>query len=139
MQHIMSQHRTTEKTKSFLDIHTIVGVCFVAIILNFNLDLFITKPAFASEASGKIEKIEEISDGRFVVFIEEAANRLNKPDCLHPIGYFMVANENSVEGKKHIDMLRYAKKNNLAVSIVGTGTCKRWVDAEDINYLGISW
>jgi hypothetical protein len=139
MQHILVQDSVTKQPKLFVDIHTILRVCFATIVLNLSLDLFIIKPAFASEASGKIEKIQEISDGRFVVFIENAANRIDKPNCLHPIGYFMIANENSVEGKKHIDMLRFAKKNNLAVDIVGTGTCKRWVDAEDINYLGISW
>jgi hypothetical protein len=107
------------------------------VILLLGVGLLSGKPTFASEATGRIQKIENISDGRFIVFIQGAADRPNKPSCVHPVGYFVVANENSRKGQKQIRLLRRAKKNNLVVSIVGTGACNRFVDAEDINYLGL--
>lgn len=93
---------------------------------------------FGSEAHGRIERLQEISDGRVLVFIEGAANRPGKPSCVHPVGYFAVVNENSPEGRQQIAMLRDAKRNGLAVDIVGTGDCRRWVDSEGISYLGIN-
>ena len=108
------------------------------VFLYLSLGLFLPNSAFASEAHGRVEKLEQISDGRFVVFVKGAANRPNKPACLHPVGYFIIADENSDEGKMQIKMLKYAKKNKVSVDIVGTGTCKRFVDAEDISYMGIT-
>jgi hypothetical protein len=49
----------------------------------------------------------------------------------------MMAYENSAQGEKQIQTLTRAKRNNYIAHIVGTGTCKRWVDAEDINYLSV--
>jgi hypothetical protein len=43
----------------------------------------------------------------------------------------------SAQGEKQIQTLTKAKRNNYIAHIVGTGTCKRWVDAEDINYLSV--
>jgi hypothetical protein len=114
-----------------------VSKSLTAIIILLSASLFSGKPTLASEATGRIEKIENISDGRFIVFIQGAANRPNKPSCVNPVGYFVVANENSQKGKKQIMMLRFAKKNNLVVEIAGTGSCRRWIDAENINYLAI--
>ncbi|EKB36472.1 hypothetical protein KTH87_01375 [Acinetobacter baumannii] len=87
---------------------------------------------WAGTARGKITSIiVRDSDGLVYVNVE---GRANKPDCA--VGnYMIIKNENSATGKRQLALLLMAQAANKVISVTGYGTCTRWPDGEDINYI----
>ncbi|WP_111856116.1 MULTISPECIES: hypothetical protein [Acinetobacter] len=87
---------------------------------------------WAGTARGKITSIiVRDSDGLVYVNVE---GRANKPDCA--VGnYMIIKNENSATGKRQLALLLMAQAANKVISVTGYGTCSRWPDGEDINYI----
>lgn len=73
------------------------------------------------------------SDGLIVVFVN--GTNTGRPACAASTTYWIIPNENSESGKKLYALLLAAKVSGISVQINGNGTCNRWVDGEDINYV----
>jgi hypothetical protein len=87
--------------------------------------------AVASQQTAAITQIfKRDSDGLTYVFLN--GSRSGKPSCAY-YDYFIIRDENSNNGKQQLSMLMMAKATGQTVTIIGTGTCTRWVDGEDIN------
>lgn len=92
--------------------------------------LFAATPASAGSVSGLVDKLwVRSSDGLHYVTIKGAVG--GSPACAtNP--YFMIRDEKSDAGKSQFAMLMSAYLSAKPVTIIGTGTCTRWVDGEDI-------
>ncbi len=51
--------------------------------------------------------------------------------------YWMIRDENSNSGKQQYSMILAAHASGKKVRVVGMGTCIRWSDGEDVNYIQI--
>lgn len=85
--------------------------------------------AFASDQTGGIQSIQALNDGRIIVFLQ--TTRSGKPACA-TYDYWFVTDENSNAGKTQLAILLSAQAAGRDVQIVGTGSCVRWVDGENI-------
>lgn len=74
--------------------------------------------------------IQRASDGLIYVIVN--GTRSGAPGCA-TAHYWVIANENSEAGKRQFAMLMTAYASGGTVLLNGTGTCTRWLDAEDIN------
>jgi hypothetical protein len=78
--------------------------------------------------------IARASDGLTYVVINGTAS--GHPACATN-SYWIIMNETSDAGHKQYAMLLAAQASGSQVSIVGAGTCTRWGDGEDIDYIEI--
>ena len=103
------------------------------------VSLFIAMLATCAEAGtvqGSIANVyQRASDGLIVVYIN--GTNAGRPTCASGTQYWMVRDENSNVGKGHFATLLAAKIAGKSVSIQGSGTCARWGDGEDIEYVSI--
>ena len=79
--------------------------------------------------------IVRASDG-LVYFALKEGEFNGRPACAR-IGYWMIKNENSNAGKQQYAMILSAHASGKIVSVVGTNTCTRWGDGEDVNTIQI--
>ncbi len=92
--------------------------------------------ALAGEQTGKISQIIVRSSDNLHYFILEGAS-INKPSCAK-MNYWMIRDENSAAGKTQISMLLSAHAQQKAIRIVGSGSCTRWHDGEDVDVIFLS-
>lgn len=87
----------------------------------------------AGQITGTItELLQRNSDG--IIYLALTGTPTGRPACATS-GYWMIANETSDTGKRLFATLLAAKLSNSVIQVIGTGTCTRWVDGEDINYV----
>jgi hypothetical protein len=87
--------------------------------------------AQAGQQTGKITKLStRASDGLIVVELDGSAS--GRPACA-TYGYWLIKNENSEIGKRQFVQLMSAKASNTIVKLIGSNTCTRWSDGEDIE------
>ncbi len=90
--------------------------------------------AWSGEASGHVESlIVRSSDGLIYVWLNGTA--VSRPACAASTDYWMIKDENSETGKKTYAALLAAQISGRPIRIVGSGTCTRWSDGEDISYI----
>lgn len=70
------------------------------------------------------------SDGLVYVILDGPIS--NRPTCA-TINYWMIKNENSTSGKQQLAQLLAAKVSGQEITLVGSNTCTRWSDGEDID------
>jgi len=87
--------------------------------------------ATAGSQTGTIIGIHvRASDGLIYVLIDGPMS--NRPACA-TINYWMIKNENSTTGKQQLAQLLAARASGKQVTLVGSNTCTRWSDGEDID------
>ncbi|NIA55772.1 hypothetical protein HAV22_19235 [Massilia sp. TW-1] len=92
--------------------------------------------AFAGSQSGQVKNvIIRASDG--LVYVEVTGTAENKPGCATH-SYWMIKDEKSLTGRQQLASLLLAQANGQTVSIIGNGSCTRWSDGEDIDYIIIN-
>jgi hypothetical protein len=90
--------------------------------------------ANAGSASGTINYlIVRDSDG--LVYVHLSGTPTGRPACASTSTYWIIPNETNDSGKRLYALLLAAKASGQTVTIVGTNTCVRWHDGEDINYV----
>ncbi|WP_330961514.1 hypothetical protein [Photobacterium sp. 53610] len=94
-----------------------------------------TSAAYAGYVKGTVIKLIVRDDGLHYVHI--AGEMKDRPTCAQNHTYWMVKDENSVYGKSQYSMLLAAKASGKVVTVSGTGTCTRWKDGEDIQYVSM--
>lgn len=57
----------------------------------------------------------------------------NRASCASGTTYWMIRDEESQAGKTQMSMIIAAKMAGNTVSIIGTGSCTRWGDGEDVR------
>ena len=95
---------------------------------------FITSvAAFAGSEGGQVKNVLiRASDG--LVYVELSGTAENKPSCATH-SYWMIKDEKSLTGRQQLAALLLAQANGQTISIIGTGSCTRWPDGEDIDYI----
>ena len=89
----------------------------------------------ASEQYGKVkELIVRGSDGLHYFWLEGAST--NKPACSKN-SYWMIKDENSAAGKAQLSIILSAQAQQKSIRVVGSGSCTRWADGEDVDYISI--
>lgn len=86
--------------------------------------------ANAGEVSGKIKQLTSRASDNLHVVIMDAPIQGAPPCATHT--YLVIRDENSTGGKSQFAMLMSAYLSGTSVQIVGSGTCTRWPDGEDI-------
>ena len=90
-------------------------------------------PAFAGSQTGQVTSVQvRASDGLIIVFLSGTPS--GRPACA-TISYWMIKNENSVAGKQQLAQLLTARATGQVITIVGSNTCSRWADGEDIDLI----
>lgn len=97
------------------------------------LAVFVSLQSFAGEQTGKISKIIVRASDNLHYFILEGGS-VNKPACALAT-YWMIKDESSAAGKTQISMLLSAHAQQKTIRVVGTDTCTRWSDGEDVNVI----
>jgi hypothetical protein len=106
--------------KNFLIRFLCAGLCFGASGL-----------ASAGSQTGHIVHLHvRASDGLIYVILDGPVS--GRPACA-TINYWMVKNETSSTGKQQLAQLLAARVSGQEITIVGTNTCTRWSDGEDID------
>lgn len=99
------------------------------------LGIALTSSAYAGEQFGKVSGlIVRSNDGLHYFWLEGTSH--NKPACATNT-YWMIADENSTAGKAQLSIILSAQAQQKPIKVVGTGTCSRWRDGEDVNYIQI--
>ena len=94
--------------------------------------------AFAGTQTGKIKDVYvRNSDGLILVDLNGFAAPSGRPACAVGTSYWIVANENTDTGKRLYAMLLSAFASGHTVQIIGSDTCGRWPDGEDIDTVGM--
>lgn len=97
--------------------------------------LIVSFPAYSGEQYGKVkEVIVRGSDGLHYFWLEGAPS--GKPICAQNT-YWMIRDENSSAGKAQLAILLSAQAQQKSIKVVGSGTCTRWSDGEDVDYIAI--
>jgi len=102
----------------------------VGIVSAFTLTMLVPTEASAGSVEGTISFSQRSSDGLIVVYVSGAIT--GRASCASTTTYWMVKDENSNVGKNQFATLLAAKMAGKTVRIVGTNTCSRWADGEDI-------
>ncbi len=98
-------------------------------------NLFFTGYVIAGEQSGKVQEIiVRGSDGLHYFWLQGAPS--GKPVCAKNT-YWMIRDENSTAGKAQLSMLLSAQAQQKSIRVVGTGSCTRWPDGEDVDYIAM--
>jgi hypothetical protein len=101
-------------------------------LLFLAMTVFITFPSFAGSQTGLVTNINVRTDG--LHWFTLSGDRGAMPTCTNGhFTYWMIKDENSTYGKSQFSMLLAAYMAQKPVTIVGTGSCTRWGDGEDIN------
>ena len=86
----------------------------------------------ASEQTGRVTQlIVRASDGLVYFYLDGA--RTARPACAPTNTYWMIKAEASETGKKQLAMLMVARETGKPLRVVGSNTCTRWVDGEDVD------
>lgn len=87
--------------------------------------------AMAGDQVGQVLDIQvRAPDGLNI--IELSGSHSSKPACAS-FSYWLIKDENSTAGKQQLALLMAAQASAQTVQIVGSGTCSRWPDGEDIG------
>lgn len=87
--------------------------------------------ATAGNITGTVDTlITRASDGLTYVQINAVAS--GHPSCATG-SYWIIKDESSEAGKKQYAMLLAAKLSGTPIKIIGSNTCTRWADGEDID------
>lgn len=101
------------------------------LFLSFGLSFSASHSALAGSQTGRIVHLHvRASDGLVYVVLDGALS--GRPACA-TIAYWMIKNETSSTGKQQLAQLLAAKASGQEITIVGTNTCSRWHDGEDID------
>lgn len=92
-----------------------------------------TLPVLAGEAVGKVTDLMVRSDGLIYFHLSTAPSA--RPACAAAHTYWMIKDENSNYGKQQLSQLMMAISSGSTISVIGTGTCTRWGDGEDVNMI----
>ena len=76
------------------------------------------------------------SDGLHYFYVSGTA--VDRPACAAKQNYWMIKDEHSVAGKSQLSMLLTAYASGKTVKILGSGTCSRWGDGEDLNEIHLN-
>lgn len=101
------------------------------IFLAFLIYLLAATSASAGEQTGKVVSLY-VRDSDGLIFVLLAGTATGRPNCANPY-YWIIRDENSAVGKRFLSMLLTAAGTGQAVYIVGTNTCTRWPDSENID------
>lgn len=108
----------------------------LGLLLSFAMTALFSGGAAASTTQRTIASlIARSSDGLQAVTFNGVAT--TRPACAASTGYYLVKDENSTTGKTQYAQLLSAQLTGRSVYLVGTGTCTRSGDAEDILYVEI--
>jgi hypothetical protein len=110
-----------------------------------SLMLVCAAPSYASTEYGFVKWVGvRASDGLVIFALTTNSNphfppttRTTKPACA-TAGYWVIRDENSAAGARQYDALMRARAANLVVTIVGAGTCARWPDGEDADFVQVN-
>jgi hypothetical protein len=96
--------------------------------------LGLSAQAYAGSQTGQVTQIvKRASDG--LIYINMTGQASGRPQCAAAQFYWMIKDENSVTGKQQLAMLMMARATGQTVSVVGSNTCLRWGDGEDVDYV----
>ena len=103
------------------------------ILLVFFLFFCIGIPAMAGSQTGQVISVQvRASDG--LVWFYLSGTPSGRPSCATNT-YWMILNENSVAGKQQLAQLLTARATGQVITVVGSNTCNRWNDGEDVNLI----
>lgn len=106
-------------------------------ILSGFLIASVMTPAFAGKQTGKIDILyARAHDNLHLVSLKEGSERSGHPTCATN-NYWLIKDENSVTGQSQFSQLLAAQLAGKTVQIVGSNTCSRWGNGEDINTIVI--
>jgi hypothetical protein len=77
--------------------------------------------------------IVRASDG--LIYFSLNGTTTGSPNCAVGGGYWVIKDENSNSGKQQYAMLLAAHASGQKVGVAGLGTCTRWSNLEDVNYI----
>jgi hypothetical protein len=101
----------------------------------FLLFCFYTIPVIAGEQYRKVSEIlVRGSDGLHYFWLEGGSS--GKPQCAKNT-YWMIRDENSAAGKAQFAILLSAQAQQKPIKVVGSGSCTRWSDGEDVDYISV--
>jgi hypothetical protein len=96
--------------------------------------LAFSTPAPAGQQAGQVTVlIKRASDG--LIYFHLTGQATGRPSCAANTTYWMVKDENSLTGKQQLAMLMTARTTGQTITVVGSGTCLRWGDGEDLDYV----
>lgn len=88
--------------------------------------------AHASHVRGKVELLwARATDG--LLYVRVTGTPTTRPTCAAATPYYIIQNESSELGRIQYAMLMSAYLAATPVEIIGSGTCTRWSDGEDIE------
>jgi hypothetical protein len=101
----------------------------------FLLLFVVSLPAMSGEQYGKVSQIiVRGSDGLHYFWLEGGSS--GKPQCSKNT-YWMIRDENSAAGKSQFAILLSAQAQQKSIKVVGSGSCTRWSDGEDVDYISV--
>lgn len=100
------------------------------------MQLCLSQMIYASSVTGKVDRII-VRDSDGLVYVTFTGNRTDKPTCA-TANYMVIKNESSVTGRQQLAILLLAQSTDKTITVVGHGSCIRWRDGEDINYIIMS-
>jgi hypothetical protein len=104
-------------------------------ILYFLFGVILSFPVFSGEQYGKVKEIiVRGSDGLHFFWLEGSSSA--KPVCAKNT-YWMIRDENSSAGKAQLAILLAAQAQQKPIKVVGSGSCTRWSDGEDVDYISV--
>lgn len=89
--------------------------------------------AAAGTQTGQVTKLQTRASDNLVYFYLTGTPS-DRPACAtYP--YWMIKDETSDTGKRQFAMLMAAYVSGRSVTVHGAGTCTRWGDGEDVDYV----
>lgn len=89
----------------------------------------------AGTQTGLVTEIAVRAADGLVTFKLSNSAGYTRPACASLTSYWIIRDENSEAGKRQLALLMMARAEKLPVTVVGSGTCMRWPDGEDVNTL----
>jgi hypothetical protein len=94
--------------------------------------MFLSTQVLSGEQAGRINQLfVRASDGLTYFTLKDTPPE-NRPACAK-INYWMIKDENSNVGRMQYSLLFAAQASGKPIRVVGSNTCSRWSDGEDVD------
>jgi len=93
--------------------------------------------ATAGTAIGQVSVLYARSSDNLQLVILTGGSQVGRPACAAATTYYVVKDENSQAGKSQFAQMLSAQTTGKSIFIQGLGTCTRFSDAEDINWIQV--
>jgi hypothetical protein len=98
------------------------------------ISLAVSTVCVAGNQAGTIADIFVRASDGLIYFVVNGSAKAGAPSCA-TFSYWIIRDENSNAGKLQYEMILSAQATGKTITVIGSNSCTRWSDGEDVDSL----